>query len=354
MTSGAPEDAPGHVRVRQHGPVGRLTLDRPNKLNALTLTMFRRMRAALLRWETDPRIERILIDANGERGFCAGGDIGVVHDSARDRTGAAERLWREEYLLDGLVGDYRKPVVSVLDGIAMGGGIGLGCHCTQRIVTERSVLAMPEVRIGIAPDVGGLRLFARAPGRIGAHLALTGDRFGPGDAVYLGLADTFVRSDRLPDLVAVLASGGEIAELASPAPPAPLAGERSWIDRCYSSPDPAEIVSRLRATGHAEVADRIAAAAPLAVSVTLRALTEAADLDLPEMLAQDLRVGLRFLDRDDPVEGIRAVLYDKGRRPVWSPPTLADVSTAMVDRHFTSLGAAELDVRATMRDPVRS
>lgn len=301
--------------MRRHGPVGRITLDRPRQINALTLPMIERAHAALVRWESDPRVETILLDGHGEPGFCAGGDIRVVHDAARDRTGAAETLWRAEYLLVGLLADYRKPVVTLLDGITMGGGIGLGAHGSHRVVTERSTLAMPEVRIGIAPDVGGLLLDALLD--------------GPADAALDGLR-------------------------AAPGRPGP-AGSRLWMDACYDSDDAGEIVARLRRAGVAEAAaaaDRIEAASPLAVCVTLRALAGARRLDaLPEVLAQDLRVGLRFLDRTDPVEGIRAVLDDKGRRPAWSPPSIERVPRQLVDRHFAALGAAELDVRRDMRTP---
>lgn len=322
--------------------------------------MIEKMRGALQRWEADSRVQRILIDGSGERGFCAGGDIRVVHDAARDRTPDADRLWRAEYLLDGLVGDYSKPVVSVLDGITMGGGIGLGAHASHRIVTERSVLAMPEVRIGISPDVGGLLLLARAPGRIGKHLALTGDRFGPGDALYLGFADAYVRSDRREELLDLLIEGDAdeaVRALRAPGPPPRLQAARAWIDSCYDSDDPARIVSRLRDTGiddARDAADMIEAASPVAVCVTVRALAGADTLDnLPGVLAQDLRVGLRFLDRADLVEGIRTMLVDRGCAPSWAPGSISQVTAAMVDRHFESLGPAELDVarEARCRDP---
>lgn len=353
-----PEDEPGQVRVLRHGPVGHIRLDRPQQINALTLSMINRVRAALLRWESDPLIERILIDGSGRRGFCAGGDIRVVHDAARDRTSDAEHLWRSEYLLDALVADYAKPVVAVLDGITMGGGIGLGCHASHRIVTERSSLAMPEVRIGISPDVGGHLLFARAPGRLGTHLALTGDRFGPADALHLGFADALAPSDRVTELLDLMIetdADTAVRALRVPAPPPPLEPARAWIDSCYDSDDAGEIVSRLRAAeadAARAAADMIEAAAPLAVCVTRRALAEARRLDnLPDVLAQDLRVGLRFLAGSDPVEGIRAVLIDKSHRPRWTPAAVAQVDAAMVDRHFESLGNEELNVQRDVRPP---
>ena len=352
-----PEDAPGSVRVRRTGHLGRLTLDRPARINALTLDMMVRMRRALLRWETDPGVEHVLIDGAGGRGLCAGGDIGVVHDAARDRTDAADRLWRQEYLLDALIGDYAKPVVVLMDGITMGGGIGLGGHASHRVVTERSALAMPEVKIGIAPDVAGTLLFARAPGRTGRHLAMTGDRFGPGDAVHLGIADAYADSGRLTRLTTLLATetaDAAVKSVAQPPPPSGLAGQH-WIDDCYTGTDAAGILTRLRGSAVPEAAaaaDRIEAASPLAVCVALRAIEKAAELDdLPDVLDQDLRVGTHLLDGPDPIEGIRAIIIDKSHRPRWQPASLAGVRTEAVDRCFAHLGPAELSARARTRDP---
>lgn len=351
-----PEDAPGSVRIRRAGHLGHLTLDRPAQINALTLDMLVRMRRVLLRWETDPRVDHVLIDGAGDRGFCAGGDIRVVHDAARDRTDAADRLWRQEYLLDALIGDYAKPVVVLMDGITMGGGIGLGGHASHRVVTERSVLAMPEVKIGIAPDVAGTLLFARAPGRLGRHLAMTGDRFGPGDAIHLGIADTYAGSAHLARLAALLAT--ETADTAvkligQEPPPSGLARQQRWIDDHYTGNDAARIVTRLHTSGITEAAaaaDRIETASPLAVCVALRAVEEAAVLDdLPAVLDQDLRVGLRLLDGPDPVEGIRAAVIDKTHRPRWHPASIADVHGDDIDRCFHPLGPAELSARAWIR-----
>lgn len=356
MTSPEPEDAPGAARVRVAGHLGRITLDRPARINALTLDMIVRMRAALLRWETDPRIAHVLVDGAGERGFCAGGDIRVVHDAARDRTDDADRLWREEYLLDALIGGYAKPVVVLMDGITMGGGIGLGGHASHRLVTGRSVLAMPEVTLGIAPDCAGTLLFARAPGLLGRHLAMTGDRFGPGDAIHLGVADVAVDPSRLPHLVELLATGtveDAVAAVREQAPASPLAAARSWIDDCYAAADAVAIRRRLRGSGvrdAAAAADRIDAASPLAVCVALRAVDRAGEIgELPGVLDQDLRIGLRLLDGSDPVEGIRSAIIDRTHRPRWRPSSIAEVSDADVERCFAGLGAAELSARARAR-----
>jgi enoyl-CoA hydratase len=347
-------DDPGHVRVRRHGRVGRLTLDRPETINALSLRMMVTLDAVLRRWESDPQIDVVVLDGTGHRGFCAGGDLRVIYEDAQNRRGVSEGLWRTEYLLDALIADYGKPVVTVLDGITMGGGVGIGCHIRHRIVTERSVLALPEVALGLAPDVGGLLLLARAPGRLGAHLALTAARMGGADAVRAGFADAVVPSERLGRLLPLLQHMDPADAIASLAVEPSALGEseleahRSWIDTCYDADGVPAVVERLAA--HPEPAARAAAEAitrmsPLALCVTWCGLDEARKADaLGPTLVQDLRVSCRFLDGPDLVEGIRAAVIDKSRHPVWSPERLSDVTQAMVDRHFAPLGAADLDL----------
>jgi enoyl-CoA hydratase len=266
----------------------------------------------------------------------------------------SERLWRTEYLLDALIADYRKPVVTVLDGITMGGGVGIGCHIRHRIVTERSVLALPEVALGLAPDVGGLLLLARAPGMLGAHIALTAARMGGVDAVRAGFADAVVPSERLGQLVPLLQRMDPTDAIAALAVEPSALGEgeleahRSWIDTCYDADGVPAVADRLAA--HPEPAARAAAEAimrmsPLALCVTWCGLDEARKADaLGPTLVQDLRLSCRFLDGPDLVEGIRAAVIDKSRSPVWSPGRLSDVTQAMVDRHFAPLGAADLDL----------
>lgn len=357
-------DDPGHVRVRRHGRVGWLTLDRPEAINALSLRMITTLTDVLRRWESDPQVEVVLLDGSGSRGFCAGGDLRVIHEDMRHRSGAAERLWRAEYLLDALIADCRKPVVTVLDGITMGGGVGIGCHAGHRIVTERAVLAMPEVALGLAPDVGGLLLLARAPGGLGAHLALTSGRMGAVDAVRAGFADAVVPVERLGRLPALLQDlgPGEAIEVLRTQPwelgAGELAAQQRWIDACYfGAAGVDEVLARLAA--HPAAPARAAAAViarmpPLALSVTWRALAQARELGrLGPVLVQDLRVSTRFLDTSDLAEGIRATLIDRDRTPVWSPARLADVTPEMVDRHFAPLGAADLDLRQVRADSPR-
>lgn len=330
------------VRCRREGVLGRLTLNRPEALNALDHEMIRAMLAALDEWEDDAGVQGVLVDSVGDRAFCAGGDIGVLHRSARGDPELARGLWRDEYRLDARIARYPKPVVAIMDGITMGGGVGIGCHASSRIVTERTVLAMPEVGIGLAPDVGGTLLLSRAPGELGTHLALTGSRVAAADALHCGLADHFVESADVPALVAHLADGGT-AEKYARSPDSPRsAGERGWIDACYGGATTVEeILRRLRArpeAAAAETADTIAACAPTALKVTLRAMREARSMTrVEDCLRQDYRRCSRFLGHHDLSEGIRAAIIDKDRSPVWRPAELAAVTPECVDRFFAPL-----------------
>ena len=279
----------------------------------------------------------------------AGGDIRVVYDSARAQDGSAEVLWREEYELIARIAQYPKPVVTIMDGITMGGGMGLGCHGPIRIATERSVLAMPEVSIGLAPDVAGTLLLARAPGHIGEHLALTASRMGAADAVYCGLVDHVVPSDSIGELARRLPAGASTAALAALAIPpgeSRLAQEQAWIDECYGAGTVEEVICRLEAheapAAHAAAA-QVRMMSPLSTKVTLRAMHETRRKEgIEDVLIQDFRVSNRFLQAPDLVEGIRAAVVDKDRRPRWSPAAVEQVTPAMVDRHFESLGEHDL------------
>ncbi|MEV6899566.1 3-hydroxyisobutyryl-CoA hydrolase [Amycolatopsis sp. NPDC051372] len=339
------------VLARRQGAVGRLTVNRPEALNALDLDMIRAMLTALDEWESDPAVATVVLDGAGDRAFCAGGDIGVVHSSAVGDPAVARTLWREEYRLDARLARYPKPVVALMDGITMGGGIGIGAHAAARVVTERSVLAMPEVAIGLAPDVGGALLLARAPGELGTHLALTAGRVGPGDAVHCGLADHHVPAGRLAALVDDLATGAvpevTVAKYAEDPGPAPLAAARCWIDHAYRGATTVEDVRyRLEAIDEPEPGEAVAAitaAAPTALKVTLRAVRQASGMtSIEECLRQDFRLCSRFLEHPDLAEGIRAAILDKDRSPRWRPGTLAEVDDAAVEAFFAPL-TDELD-----------
>ncbi|WP_327361048.1 enoyl-CoA hydratase/isomerase family protein [Streptomyces sp. NBC_01296] len=331
----------------REGHTGVITLNRPRALNALTHPMALRITEALDAWEQDPAVAQVLLRGAGERGLCAGGDIRAIHDDAKAGGDASEGFWRDEYRLNARIARYPKPYVALMDGIVMGGGVGLSAHGGVRVVTERSRIAMPETGIGFVPDVGGTHLLAAAPGELGTHLALTGAAVGAADALLCGLADHFVPAARLPELTAALA--GAPAEEVLPRHterPAPgeLAEQRAWIDRCYAADTVEEIVERLLAEGDPaakETAETILAKSPTSLKVTLAALRRARGLgSLERVLEQEFRVSCHALRAPDLVEGIRAQVVDKDRSPRWSPPALADVSGADVERFFAPLGEA--------------
>lgn len=331
-------DAAPTVLVRTEGALGRLTLNRPRAINALDLDMIRQLASALDAWRDDADIDIVLIDGEGDRGMCAGGDVRALYDQII--AGHPERtaeFFRAEYALNLMIAQYPKPVVAIADGITMGGGIGLAGHAAIRIVTERSRLAMPETRIGFTPDVGGTYLLGRAPGRLGEYLGLTGGTMSAADAVYAGFADHYVPSQHLAELREALGkradptSPSELVLLFDETPePSVLAHERAWIDEVFSAGSIGEIVRRL--TAHAEVSASAAAAtlaelSPTALAVTLDAVREARGGDLREALIGEYRRVMWFAtNHPDLAEGIRAQLVDKDRAPKWRPATVGELT----------------------------
>ncbi|WP_406404069.1 enoyl-CoA hydratase/isomerase family protein [Streptomyces uncialis] len=337
------------VLTRVEGRCGIITLNRPRALNALTHAMVRRIAAALDSWEHDPAVRTVVITGAGERGLCAGGDIRAIHEDARAGGTASAAFWRDEYRLNARIARYPKPYVALMDGIVMGGGVGVSAHGDVRIVTERSRVAMPETAIGFVPDVGGTYLLARAPDRLGVQLALTGQAVGAADALLCGLADHFVPSGRLPDLLAAL-TGAEVSEVlpgfAGEAPAGELDACREWSGHCYAADTVEEIVRRLLGSGAPaakEAAEVILTRSPTALKVTLAALRRVPGLGpLEAVLAQEYRVSCAALSAPDLLEGIRAQVIDKDRSPRWTPPSLDQVTDADVARHFAPLGDQEL------------
>ncbi|UNX54504.1 enoyl-CoA hydratase/isomerase family protein [Georgenia sp. TF02-10] len=329
------------VRTAADG-VGRITLNRPAAINALTAEMIAAVDEALEAWADDDAVRTVLLDGAGERGFCAGADVRALREAVLD--GATERavgFLRAEYRLDERIATYPKPVVALMDGITMGGGVGLSAHAAVRVVTERSVVAMPETRIGFVPDVGSTHLLGRAPGRTGFHVGLRAASVGPGDAIYLGLADHLVPAADLPALVEELQRGrgrevpAAVARFAVPAPEPALAAERWWVDACYGAPTAREVVRRLEqheAPGARQAAADLRALSPTAVAVAHQVLARGAAGILRDALALELRAGVGLARRPDFVEGIRAQLVDKDRTPRWRPASLAEVDDEDVTR----------------------
>lgn len=352
MTSGAagaPDEAP--VLVRVHDGIGHLTLNRPRSINALSHEMVHLAQAALDAWADDPAVRTVLIDGAGDRGLCAGGDIVAIYQDARAGGTASIDYWADEYRLDATIAGYAKPVVALMDGIVMGGGVGISAHASHRIVEEGSMIAMPEVGIGFVPDVGGPFLLARAPGRLGLHAALTGARLPAADALLLGLADVFVSHDRRAELLAGLADAdvdAAIARVAATPPPGRLAAERSWIDAAYDHDSIEDVLAALESApgeGPERAAAILRRSSPTSLKVALRSFREAAaDADLTSALTRDLRIAARCLAGHDFPEGIRAQVIDKDRAPRWSPATLAEVSSADVDAYFAPLGDRDLRI----------
>jgi enoyl-CoA hydratase len=344
----------GEVLVRELGALRRLTLNRPKALNALTLGMVDTMRAHLREWAHDDDAGAVLIDGAGERGLCAGGDLRALYDAAKAKNDAPpQQFWANEYRLDVMIARYRKPVIALMDGMVMGGGVGISAHAAHRVVTERSSVAMPEVGIGYFPDVGATYLLARAPGSIGTHLALTGARIGAADAIYSGLADIHLPAERLADLPSALAdcrTAQEVrARLRQMSPP-PAAGgldtARPWIDACYAADHIEDILARLHADGGEGARAALAAlqgASPTSLKITLRAIRAALSFGRVEQsFQQDYRISLACIAGHDFIEGIRAAIVDKDRHPVWQPDKVEEVTADMVERHFRPVGELEL------------
>ena len=338
------------VLVRVEGRAAYLTLNRPKALNALTHAMVSRIDEALTAWEHDAAVETVVLTGAGERGLCAGGDIRAIHNDARDGDGSASAaFWRDEYRLNARIARYPKPYVAVMDGIVMGGGVGVSAHGGFRIVTERSRVAMPETGIGFVPDVGGTCLLARVPGELGTHLALTGVAVGASDALHCDLADHYIPSASLPQLLDAFAHmpvREVLGRYAREAPPGQLVEARAWIDACYAADTVEEIIERLLDHGDSaakQTAETLLTKSPTALKVTLVALRRARQLGpLENVLNQEYRVSCAALATPDLVEGIRAQVIDKDRTPHWSPRTLAEVTDADVERFFAPLGEREL------------
>ena len=329
------------VLVTVENGVGLITLNRPKAINSLTHPMVGAISKVLTDWERDDDVRAVVVSGAGERGLCAGGDIVAIYYSAQANGSEARQFWYDEYVLNAQIGRFGKPYVALMDGIVMGGGVGVGAHGSIRVVTETTKMAMPEVGIGFIPDVGGTFILSRAPGLLGFHAALTGAQFDGADAITLGFADHFVLHDSLGDFTDRIVADGIDAALAAYAkepPPSPLLAQRDWIDHCYAADTVADIVAALR--GHDagpanDAANLIASRSPVSVSVALEALRRAAKLDtLEDVLRQEYRTSVGALRSHDLVEGIRAQVIDKDRNPKWSPASLAAVTTADVEAYF--------------------
>ena len=335
------------ILIRTEGHAGRITLNRPKALNALTWEMCLQIETALRAWADDPTVKLVLIDGAGEKAFCAGGDIADLYASGqRGDYDYGKAFWRDEYRLNALIHNYAKPVVTFLHGFTMGGGVGIGCHASHRIVCENSQIAMPECTIGLVPDVGGSLLLAKAPGFVGTYLGLTGDRMDAGDALFVGFADHFVPQAAWDDLKQAMITAGEVVIPNHPAPASKLSTWQAELDMVFGAPDLATIYGRLdQATSEPaqrarKLMDRNA---PLAMAVAVLNIAQLRQTpDMAKALDLEYRFTSRCVAQGDFIEGIRAAIIDRDRSPKWVHADWTQVSAADIATMTAPLGANAL------------
>jgi enoyl-CoA hydratase/carnithine racemase len=342
--------------ARREGAVGVIRLNRPKAINAVTLEMFRDVDKALDAFEADPAVGLILLEGAGERGLCAGGDIRALYEDSKVKGDLGKILWREEYILNARIAKFAKPYVAFMDGIVMGGGVGLSAHGSHRVVTERTKLAMPEVGLGFFPDVGGTFLLSRSPGEIGTYFGLTGHTMNGPDAIYARFADAVVPSARLAalreTLVNLRASANAadvkaaIDGFATGEAAGPVAGTQPQIDSWFGHDRMQDIVAALRRDG-SELAQStlrtLNEKSPRGMVVALKLLRLArGSFSLEQCLVREYRAALEVFASDDFREGVRAAVIDKDRNPRWSPPAIEDVTPEMIAPYFAEIGADEL------------
>lgn len=347
------DQAEPDIRFERRGAVGLVTLDRPKALNALTLPMVLAMHERLAAWAHDPAITRVVVRGRGGRAFCAGGDIRRICELGRaGRDAEVTAFWLGEYRLVAAVQRYPKPYIALIDGIVMGGGVGLSLHGSRRVASEGYAFAMPEVGIGLFPDVGMTYALPRLPGRTGTYLALTGARIGAGDALAVGLATHHAPAAAFDAVVDGLAAGGPVDAVldahAAPSPePAALVAERGTIDACLSGRDVAEILGRLDAAAAsgsafaAETAALMRTRSPTSLSIAHEQMRRGAALSFPDAMLTEYRLVVRVMRGHDLFEGVRAVLVDKDGRPAWRPARLEDVDPRTIAAAFAPLDGPE-------------
>jgi enoyl-CoA hydratase len=346
----------GDLIARREGSAGIIRLNRPKAINAVTLEMFRDIDKALDAFEADPQVAVIVLEGAGERGLCAGGDIRALWESSKVNGDLGKVLWREEYILNARIKKFPKPYIAFMDGIVMGGGVGLSAHSAHRVVTERTKLAMPEVGLGFFPDVGGTYLLSRSPGEIGTYFGLTGTTMNGPDAIHAGFADAVVSSLNLPLLRQTLTkvrpgtTSAEIKTLidgfATGEKAGPVAAKQAQIDKWFAHDRMQDIVAALRADS-SELAratlKTLAEKSPRGMVVTLKLLRLARQTrTLEECLVWEYRAALEVFRSDDFREGVRAAVIDKDRNPRWSPPYIEGVTPEMLAPYFAEIGADEL------------
>jgi enoyl-CoA hydratase len=348
---------PSDILFERRGAAGLITLNRPQALNAVSLAMVRALAKQLAEWEADAAVTRVIVTASGGRAFSAGGDLRALYDLGRAGCyDEALTFWREEYALNARIKRYRKPYVALIDGIVMGGGVGVSVHGSHRVAGDRFVFAMPEVGIGFFPDIGGTWFLPRLPGELGAYCALTGERINAADGVAVGIATHRVESGRFPELVEALcgtaAVDATLGTLARPAGEGPVTAQRGAIDGLFKG---GRVEGILAALDQAAAADGTLAAfaaataalirtkSPTSLKIALMQMRRGPELDFEECMRTEFRIVSRVVRGHDFYEGVRAVIVDKDQAPRWQPPVLAAVGDAEVERHFAPI-ADELEL----------
>ena len=339
------------VLISTNGATGRLSLNRPKAIHALNLDMVHAMTGALLQWRDDNAVQAVMIDHSEGRGFCAGGDIAFLRNSALTDDGVSgRRFFHDEYQLNHLLFTYAKPVVAFMDGITMGGGVGISLPATYRVATEATRLAMPETGIGLFPDVGGGWYLSRLPGRVGAYLALTGARLDGAECLALGLATHYLPSDKLAEAKARIAEQPSgiaeiLSELSVTPPEAKIAAHTAAIDRLFASDRLEDILAELESDDSEWAAKELAALrtkSPQTCKVALRQLADSLTLpDFAANMVMEYRIGSRVLTRPDFAEGVRAVIVEKDNDPQWNPATAEGVGDDLIAAIFAPLPAEQ-------------
>ncbi|MCY3878526.1 MAG: enoyl-CoA hydratase/isomerase family protein [Rhodobacteraceae bacterium] len=338
------------IRIRIDGRAGIITLNRPQTLNALTYPMCHAITGALNEWRTASGIDLVIFDAVGDRAFCVGGDIADMYRCGKAGDFAyGQNFWRDEYRMNAAIHEFTKPVVSFLQGYTMGGGVGIGCHGSHRIVGPGSRIAMPECSIGLVPDVGGSYILARAPGRLGEFLAVTGHRMGPAEAIFTGFADHYIEETNWCDLKRDLCRSGNqeaIAEAAQPVPEGDFSGCRAQVDTLFSLENLTEIDAALRQSGTGFAVDcrkRMEMNSPLSMACAVALVRmQRNSTSLRDALSLEYRFVYRSLQHSDFLEGIRARIVDKDNRAAWRHSDPGAVTAAEVSQMLAPLGSNEL------------
>lgn len=338
------------VIIAKEGRIGRISLNRPKAIHALNLAMCEAMIAALVQWQDDDAVEAVIIDHSEGRGFCAGGDIRMLAESGAKDGKEARAFFHTEYRLNHLLFTYAKPVAAFMDGITMGGGVGISQPAKYRVATDHTRFAMPETGIGLFPDVGGGWYLPRLEGRVGAFLALTGARLDGAECLALGLATHYLPSERLAEAKARIAAhpdriGGILGELSVTAPPAAITSRIDKINRLFASDTYEDILAALEADGGewaGKELDALRTKSPQTCKVALRQLKEGGAMtDFAEQMRQEYAIGARVVQMHDFLEGVRALIIDKDNNPQWDPPTPEAVTDAWIAAIFAPLPADE-------------